>query len=88
MEISIEALLNAIAGREGALVVLAIAVWAYATGRVRRADEVTERDKRIEILTRELDAERAARLAEQRFRREAMGELAVDLGEEAGPPFV
>lgn len=62
-------LLTLITGSGGALIVLAIGVWALYTGKVRREGEVTERDKRIDVLTRELDLTRRALLDEQRARR-------------------
>lgn len=74
-------LLTLIAGPAGALVVLAIGVWALYTGRVRRPDEVRERDKRIELLTRELELERRARIEEQRARKETHSD-AVELATE------
>lgn len=63
-------ILTLITGSGGALIVLSVGIWAFYTGKVRREAEVIERDKRIEVLSRELELERRARLEEQRARRE------------------
>lgn len=75
-------------GPLGLTVGLLIAVYAFFTGKIRRESEVIEANKRIEVLTSELAAERAARLEEQRLRRDTQATLAAVAPEEAVPPHV
>lgn len=75
-------------GPLGLTVGLIIAVYAFFTGKVRRESEVIERDKRIEVLTSELAAERAAKSEEQRLKREYKAVATEVIPEKAQPPLV
>lgn len=74
MEIPIDELL----GPRGLVVGLLVVVWAFFTGKIRRESDVIDRDKRIDVLEKRLDASERARLAEREGRREAVG-VAVEL---------
>lgn len=91
-------ILDAIVGPFGAVVALAIAVWAFFTGKVRREGEVVrleshiheqdatikEQSETIGLLRDELAAERAERNAERAVRRAQLAEVqALDPTEDA-----
>jgi hypothetical protein len=72
-------LLTLIAGPAGAAIACAIGFYLLYTGKLRRAEEVhekdeqlKEKDKRIDVLSRELELERRTGFEERRVRREAM----------------
>lgn len=80
-------------GPLGLTVGLIIAVYAFYTGRVRPGSEVTklekqikEKDRIIEVVTRERDAERESRFAERRLKRTAKTMLVDVVPDEAKPP--
>jgi CRISPR/Cas system-associated endonuclease/helicase Cas3 len=72
-------LLTLIAGPAGAAIACAIGFYLLYTGKLRRAEEVhekdkqlAEKDKRIAVLAQELELERRTRFDERRVRQQAM----------------